>query len=179
MQLWPIILIAGSVLIVIAILVFAISYGTLLDSLSNETTYISDTIITPNKLASTRVQITDTQNPIGVGIRTGIPLISNIVNMKQTITDPNGLVVKNNKILQLPFYTLFMPLTTGTYTITISDSGTKPASFALFVGKIENIINPNTSNLIITSIILFIIGIIATIVGAIIMKNSHKTKIMR
>ena len=174
MQLGHIILIGGVVLIIVGIFFFAISYGSLSPSLSNETASIYDTIIDPNKLASTKVQITDTKNPIGIGIRPA--LISNIVNIKQTITDPNGSVVKNNQISQLPFHTLFMPSTTGTYTITISNSGTKPASFALFVGKIENIINPSISSNIIIAIILFIIGIIAIIVGAIMMRNVRRTK---
>lgn len=173
MQLGHIVLIGGGVLIVAGIFVFAISYGSLSPPLSSETASIDDTIIYPNKLASTTVQITDTKNPLGIGIRPA--LISNSVNIKQTITDPNGSIVKNNQILQLPFHTLFMPSTTGTYTITISNSGTKPASFALFVSKIDNIINPSISSPIITAIILFIVGIIALIVGAIMVRNVHRT----
>jgi hypothetical protein len=112
------------------------------------------------------LQINDISRPISTALHFE-PDSAN-VTLRETVTDPNGRIVNTNEFSK--DFTTFRVNTVGKFTLTILNQGSNPVNvdgifgYLPFVAQ-DNQVNVSPLNGIITGIALFVIGIIALIVG--------------
>ena len=164
-----IILIVGGVLFVSGIVITAAGASSLAGQFLQENTIISQTLVRPSESINTTLQVNDILRPISVAFRFE-PGSAN-VTLRETVTDPFGRIINTNEFSK-DFFTTFKVNTVGKFTLTILNQGSSPVNvdgvfgYIPFVGQ-DNQVNLGPLNGIITGIALFVIGIIALIVGVV------------
>jgi hypothetical protein len=192
-----IILISGAVLFVAGILIAAVWGVSFAGSFIRDNTIVTKTIINPGQSVSAKTDVTQLDNrPVSltVGIdKTGqqqqqqTPPLSE-VRLKETITDPNGVLVSNTEFGD-SFVTSFKPRATGVYTVTVTNLGIRPISIGGTFGYIPFIDSNGKPNInamfggvvgqglgmIIVGGVMALIGVITLIIGGIVTVFDSRT----
>ena len=193
-----IILIAGAVFVVAGIALTAVYAISLAGLVLSENVILSDVSINSSASVNRTLQITNTERPISIalhiesekndggGTQTQQQQASNIENLQEEVRNPSGIIINknqfnsgsgndddNNNNNDGGLFTTFRPDVEGEYTLTITNLGSSQVRVGGIFGYLPIIGNNNQVNLqplsgIIAGVILFIIGIITLIVGAII-----------
>jgi uncharacterized RDD family membrane protein YckC len=178
-----IILIVGAVLLISGIIISTVWAGSFATKFMRENTLLNGVLIRPADLVNTTFQVTDTSRPVSLGIHvernnnnpSGTGQEQQISNntLRETVRNPNGLVMTSNEFTK-QFFTTFKPDMTGKYTITISNLGNTPVSIGVLVGNLpfigtNNQVNVNFLGGIIAGIFLIIAGIIVLIAGVVVL----------
>ena len=193
-----IILIAGAVFVVAGIALTAVYAISLAGLVLGENVILSDVSINSSASVNRTLQITNTERPISIalhiesekndggGTQTQQQQASNIENLQEKVRNPSGIIINknqfnsgsgndddNNNNNDGGLFTTFRPDVEGEYTLTITNLGSSPLKVGGIFGYLPILGNNNQVNLqplsgIIAGVILFIIGIITLIVGAII-----------
>jgi hypothetical protein len=145
-----IILSAGAALLVAGLviaLVWGISYAS---SLYANNTVIANTSIQPGASISAKKDVNALDKPVYLTIGLGEQQQSSPsdIHLKQVTTDPSGKTVSSSEF-QKVYTTTINPTTTGTYTVTVSNLGTKPVTVSGTFGYIPWVGtegNPTASN---------------------------------
>lgn len=124
-----IIISAGAALLVAGLviaLVWGISYAS---SLYANNTVIDNTSIQPGASLSAKKDVNALDKPVYLTIGLGEQQQSSPsdIHLKQVTTDPSGKTVSSSEF-QKVYTTTISPTTTGTYTVTVSNLGTKPVT---------------------------------------------------
>lgn len=197
-----IILIAGAALVVAGIALTAV-YGSNLASLVlSESIILSDAPINPSATLNRTLQVTNTERTVAIALhveseaantQTQQQQASNITMIGEEVRDPGGVVVNKNQFNSRSgnegnnnnenddLFTTFKPDTQGEYTLIITNLGSEPVKVGGIFGYIPIIGNNNQVSLqplsgIIAGVILFIVGIITLIVGALIAVLDRRRK---
>ena len=196
-----IILIIGAALLISGIIISALWVGSFGARFMRENTILSGVLITPAALVNTTFQVTDTSNPVSLAIHVernnnnnnpsssgnnGLVeegrggQISNNNTLRETVRNPNGMVMTSNEFTK-QFLTTFKPDVTGKYTITIYNLGNTPVNVGILVGNLpfvgpNNQINVNFFGGIVASIFLTIVGIIVLIAGVIVLALDRRKR---
>ena len=131
----------------------------------------------------------------GGGTQTQQQQASNIENLQEKVRNPSGIIINknqfnsgsgndddnNNNNNDGGLFTTFRPDVEGEYTLTITNLGSSPVKVGGIFGYLPILGNNNQVNLqslggIIAGVILFVIGIITLIVGAIIIILDRRRK---
>jgi uncharacterized RDD family membrane protein YckC len=178
-----IILIVGAVLLISGIIISAVWAGSFATKFMRENTLLNGVLIRPADLVNTTFQVTDTSRPVSLAIHvernnnnpSGTEQEQQISNntLRETVRNPNGLVMTSNEFTK-QFFTTFKPDITGKYTITISNLGNTHVSIGVLVGNLpfigtNNQVNVNFLGGIIAGIFLIIAGIIVLIAGVVVL----------
>jgi uncharacterized RDD family membrane protein YckC len=185
-----IILIIGAALLISGIIISALWAGSFAARFMRENTILSGVSIRPSALVNTTIQVTDTSKPVSLAIHVernnnnNTPStgegeerqggqIPNNNTLRETVRNPNGLVMTSNEFTK-QFFTTFKPDVTGKYTITIQNLGSAPVTIGVLVGNLpfvdaNNQVNINFLGGIIAGIFLIIVGIIVLIAGVIVL----------
>jgi hypothetical protein len=164
-----IILISGGVLLVAGVVMTAVWAGSFAGQFLQENTIIGQTLVRPSESINATLQINDISRPISLALHFE-PGSAN-VTLRETVLDPKGEIVNTN-VFSKDFFITFKVDSVGRFTLTILNQGPNPVNvdgifgYIPFVGQ-NNQINIGPLNGIITGIALFVIGIIALIVGII------------
>jgi uncharacterized RDD family membrane protein YckC len=158
-----------------------------------ENTLLNGVLIRPADLANTTFQVTDTSRPVSLAIHvernnnitSGTGQEQQIPNntLRETVRNPNGIVITSNEFTK-QFFTTFKPDMTGKYTITISNLGNTPISIGALVGNLpfigsNNQVNINFLGGIIAGIFLIVAGIIVLIAGVVVLAlDRRKGKVL-
>ena len=145
-----IILSAGAALLVAGVviaLVWGISYAS---SLYANNTVIANTPIQPGTSLSAKKDVNALDKPVYLTIGLGEQQQSSPsdIHLKQVTTDPSGKTVSSSEF-QKVYTTTINPTTTGTYTVTVSNLGTKPVTVSGAFGYVPWVGtegNPTASN---------------------------------
>jgi hypothetical protein len=145
-----IILSAGAALLVAGLaiaLVWSISYAS---SVYANNTVIANTSIQPGASISAKKDVNALDKPIylTIGLDGQQQSSPSDIHLKQVTTDPSGKTVSSSEF-QKVYTTTINPTTTGTYTVTVSNLGTKPVTVAGTFGYIPWVGtegNPTASN---------------------------------
>src|ERR1051325_10024451 len=188
-----IILIVGAVLLISGIIISAVWAESFATKFMRENTLLNGVLIRPADLVNTTFQVTDTSRPVSLAIHiernnnntSGTGQEQQIPNntLRETVRNPNGLVMTSNEFSN-QFFTTFKPDMTGKYTITISNLGNTPVSIGTLVGNLpfvgaNNQVNVNFFGGIIAGIFLTIAGIIVLIGGVVVLAlNRRKGKVL-
>jgi uncharacterized RDD family membrane protein YckC len=195
-----IILIIGAALLISGIIISALWAGSFGARFMRENTILSGVSIRPAALVNTTFQVADTSRPISLAIHvernnnnnnntpgTGEEerqggQIPNSNTLRETVRNPNGLVMTNNEFTN-QFFTTFKPDITGKYTITIYNLGNTPVSIGVLVGNVpfvgaNNQVNINFLGGIIAGILLIIVGIIVLIAGVIVLALDRRKRVL-
>ena len=94
-------------------------------------------------------------------------------NLKETVRNPNGIIMRSNNFTK-QFFTTFKPDIPGKYIVTVYNLGNNPVSIGVLVGNLpfigaNNQVNLHSLSGIIVDVILSIIGIIVLIAGIIVL----------
>jgi len=186
-----IILIAGAALVIVGITLIAI-YGISLASLVlRESIILSNVPINSSASLNRTLQVTNTERTLAIAlhaesgeadtIQTQRQQESNISMIGEEVRDPSRAVINKNQFNSGSDYnknddrlfTTFKPDVQGEYTLTITNLGSSTVKVGGIFGYLPIIVNNNQVNQqslsgIIAGVILFIIGIITLLVGAII-----------
>jgi len=153
-----------------------------------ENTLLNGVLIRPADLVNTTFQVTDTSRPVSLAIHiesnnnntSGTGQEQQIPNntLRETVRNPNGIVMTSNEFIK-QFFTTFKPDMTGKYTITISNLGNTPVSIGALVGNLpfvgaNNQVNVNFFGGIIAGIFLIVAGIIVLIAGVVVLALDRK-----
>ena len=201
-----IILIAGAVFVVAGIALTAVYAISLAGLVLSENVILSDVSINSSASINRTLQITNTERPISIalhiesekndggGTQTQQQQASNIENLQEKVRNPSGIIINknqfnsgsgndddNNNNNDGGLFTTFRPDVEGEYTLTITNLGSSPVKIGGIFGYLPIIGNNNQVNLqplsgIIAGVILFFIGIITLIVGAIIIILDRRRK---
>ena len=200
-----IILIAGAVFVVAGIALTAVYAISLAGLVLSENVILSDVSINSSASVNRTLQITNTERPISIalhiesekndggGTQTQQQQASNIENLQEKVRNPSGIIINKNQFNSGSgndddnnnndggLFTTFRPDVVGEYTLTITNLGSSPVKVGGIFGYLPIIGNNNQVNLqslggIIAGVILFIIGIITLIVGAIIIILDRRRK---
>jgi len=178
-----IILIVGAVLLISGIIISAVWAESFATTFMRENTLLNGVLIRPADLVNTTFQVTDTSRPVSLAIHverntdntSGTGQEQQIPNntLRETVRNPNGIVMTSNEFTK-QFFTTFKPDMTGKYTITISNLGNSPISIGALVGNIpfvgaNNQVNINFLGGIIAGIFLIVAGIIVLIAGVVVL----------
>ena len=196
------ILIAGAALVVAGIALTAV-YGSNLASLVlSESIILSDAPINPSATLNRTLQVTNTERTVAIALhveseaantQTQQQQASSITMIGEEVRDPGGVVVNKNQFNSRSgnegnnnnenddLFTTFKPDTQGEYTLIITNLGSEPVKVGGIFGYIPIIGNNNQVSLqplsgIIAGVILFIVGIITLIVGALIAVLDRRRK---
>ena len=162
-----IILIAGGALVVAGIVISAVWAGSFVGQFMQDNTIIGQAVVEPSENINATLQVNDISRPVSTALH--FEPVSANVTLRETVTDPNGRIVNTNEFSK-DFFTTFRVSTVGKFTLTILNQGSNPVNvdgifgYIPFVGQ-DNQITLSPLNGIITGIALFVIGIIALIVG--------------
>ena len=162
-----IILIAGGGLVVAGIVISAVWAGSFIGQFMQDNTIIGQAVVEPSETINATLQVNDISRPISTALH--FEPVSANVTLRETVTDPNGRIVSTNEFSK-DFFTTFRVSTVGKFILTILNQGSNPVNvdgifgYIPFVGQ-DNQITLSPLNGIITGIALFVIGIIALIVG--------------
>ena len=173
-----IILIIGAALLISGIIISALWAGSFAGTFMRENTILSAVSIRPAALVNTTIQVTDTSRPISLAIhiehRNGTAVAGQIPNnnLKETVRNPNGIIIASNDFTK-QIFTTFKPDITGKYTVTIYNLGHTPVSVGVLVGNLpfvgaNNQVNLNSLSGIIAGAVLIVVGIIILIAGGIV-----------
>jgi hypothetical protein len=126
-----IILIGGAVLLVTGIAIAAVWGVSFASSFVANNTIIVGTPIQPSRSVEARTDVNTLDRPLSLAIRIERQQQSPLDNirLKETISDPNGKIVSSSEF-QESFFTTIKPTATGTYTVTVSNFGTKPVTIS-------------------------------------------------
>ena len=199
-----IILIAGAVLVVAGIALTAVYGISLAGLVLSNNVILNDISINSSASVNRTLQITDTERPISIALhveseKDGTEIqtqqqqqqqASNVAIVGEEVRNPSGVVINknqfnsgsdNNKNDDDGLFTTFKPDVQGEYTIIVTNLGSHPVKVGGIFGYLPIIRNNNQVNLeplsgIIAGVILFIIGIITLIVGAIIAVLDRRRK---
>jgi uncharacterized RDD family membrane protein YckC len=187
-----IILIIGAALLISGIIISALWAESFAVRFMSENTILSDVSIRPSALVNTTIQVTDTSKPVSLAIHvernnnnntSGTGQGQQILNntLRETVRNPNGLVMTSNEFTK-QFFTTFKPDITGKYTITIYNLGNTTVSIGVLVGNLpfvgaNNQVNVNFLGEIIAGIILTIAGIIVLIAGVIVLALDRNKRV--
>jgi uncharacterized RDD family membrane protein YckC len=189
-----IILIVGAVLLISGIIISAVWAGSFATKFMRENTLLNGVLIRQSDLVNTAFQVTDTSRPVSLAIHVernnnnnntfGTGQEQQIPNntLRETVRNPNGLVMTSNEFTK-QFFTTFKPDMTGKYTITISNLGNTPVSIGALIGNLpfvgaNNQVNINFLSGIIAGILLIIAGIIVLIAGIIIVVLDRRRRML-
>jgi uncharacterized RDD family membrane protein YckC len=191
-----IILIIGAALLVSGIVISALWAGSFAARFMRENTILSSVSIRPAALVNTTFQVTDTSRPVSLAIHVERNSNNNTSGtgegeeerqgphntLRETVRNPNGLVMTNNEFTK-QFFTTFKPDVTGKYTITISNLGNTPVGIGVLVGNLpfvgpNNQVNVNFLGGIIAGIFLIIAGIIVLIAGVIVLALDRRKRVL-
>jgi hypothetical protein len=177
-----IILTVGAALLISWIVISVLWAMPLAGTTLREYTILSGVLVRPAASVNTYTQVIDTSHPVSLVIHvmlgnrtstattTGGQIIPNNI-LKETVINPNGIIMTSNNFTK-QFFTTFKPDITGKYTLTIYNLGHTPVSVGVLVGNSPFVGSSNQTNLnslsgIITSI--SIAGIIVLIAGIIVL----------
>ena len=190
-----IILIIGTALLISGIIISVLWAGSFAGTFMRENTILSGVSIRPAALVNTTIQVTDTSRPVSLAIHVersninggdtsstssnngggGQERQGQILNntLRETVRNPNGLVMTSNEFTK-QFFTTFKPDVTGKYTLTVYNLGSRPVSIGVLVGNLPFVganSQPNINFLsgIIAGVSLIIAGIIVLITGVIVL----------
>jgi hypothetical protein len=187
-----VILIIGAALLISGTIISVLWAGSFAGMFIRENTILSDASIRPAGLINATIQITDTSKPVSLAIHvernnngdTSSAGSNGVVEeerqgkipnntLRETIQNPNGLVMTSNEFTK-QFFTTFKPDITGKYTITIRNLGNTPVSIGALVGNLpfigtNNQVNINSLSGIIAGVFLIIAGIIVLIAGVVVL----------
>jgi uncharacterized RDD family membrane protein YckC len=187
-----IILIIGAALLISGIIISALWAGSFGVRFMQENTILSGVLIRPSAFVNTTIQVTDTSKPVSLAIHLehgnndsssiGQGQILSNNTLRETVRNPNGLVITTNEFTR-QFFTTFKPDVTGKYTITIHNLRNTPVSVGIFVGNVpfvgaNNQVNANFLGGIIAGIFLIIAGIIVLIAGVIVLALDRRRRIL-
>jgi uncharacterized RDD family membrane protein YckC len=192
-----IILIIGAALLISGIIISALWAESFAVRFMRENTILSGVSIRPSALVNTTFQVIDTSKPVSLAIRvernnnntpgTGEEerqggQIPNNNTLRETVRNPNGLVMTTNEFTK-QFFTTFKPDITGKYTITVYNLGNTPVSIGVLVGNVpfvgaNNQVNINFLGGIIAGIFLIIVGIIVLIAGVIVLALDRRERVL-
>lgn len=175
MQRGYIILIVGAALLISGIVISALWAVPFAGKVLREDTILSGASIRPGGSVNASTQVLDTSRPLSLAIRVehsnGTAIAGQIPNnnLRETVRNPNGIIMASNDFTGR-FFSTFKPDITGKYTVTIYNLGHTPISAGLLVGNLpfvgaNNQVNLNSLNGIIVGVILSIIGIVVLIAG--------------
>jgi uncharacterized RDD family membrane protein YckC len=173
-----IILIIGAALLISGIIISALWAGSFAGTFMRENTILSAVSIRPAALVNTTIQVTDTSRPISLAIhvehsnRTAVAGQIPNNNLRETVRNPNGIIIASNDFTK-QIFTTFKPDITGKYTVTIYNLGHTPVSIGVLVGNLpfvsaNNQVNLNSLSGIIAGSVLIVAGIIVLIAGIIV-----------
>ena len=189
-----IILIAGGILIVIGITLTAVYGSSLAGLILNENVILGDVSINPSASVNRTLQIKNIERPISIALhiesekdgdktqQTQQQQASN-VGIVEEVINPRGVVVNKNQFNNSNgnyndnnnngLFTILRPDVEGEYTLIIANLGSNPVKIGGAFGYLPIIGSNNQLNLqplsgIIVGVILFSVGIITLIVGAIV-----------
>jgi uncharacterized RDD family membrane protein YckC len=188
-----IILIVGAVLLISGIIISAVWASSFATTFMRENTILNGVLIRPVDSVNTTFQATDTSRPVSLAIHverntnntSGTGQVQQIPDniLRETVRNPNGLVMTSNEFTK-QFFTTFKPNMTGKYTITISNLGNTPVSIGALVGNLpfvgaNNQVNINFLGGIIAGIFLIVAGIIVLIAGVVVLAlDRRKGKVL-
>ena len=190
MQRGYIILILGAVLLISGIITSALWAGSFASRFLRESTIMSGVSIRPAAFVNTSIPVIDPSRPISLAIHVernntsgsqgggGGQIPNN--TLRETVRNPNGLVMTSNEFRK-QFFTTFKPDMTGKYTISINNLGNTPVSIGVLVGNLpfvgaNNQVNINFLGGIIAGIFLIIAGIIVLIAGVILLALDRRKR---
>jgi uncharacterized RDD family membrane protein YckC len=174
-----IILIVGGALLILGIVISALWAGSFARTIIRENTILGGVSIRPTSSVNASTQVIDISRPVSLAIHvernnspTGGQIIPNNI-LRETVRDPNGVVMTSNEFTK-QFFTTFKPDITGKYIVTIYNLGSNPVSIGVLAGNLpfigaNNQVNLNSLSGIIAGVILIIAGIIVLIAGAIVL----------
>src|SRR5207249_6218700 len=178
MQRGYIILIVGAALLISGIVVSVFWTVPFAGTILRENTILSGASIRPSGSVNASTQVIDTSRPISLAIHVERnnataavgPIPNN--NLRETVRNPNGIIITNNEFTG-GFFTTFKPDITGKYTVTIDNIGHNPVSVGVLVGNLpfmgaNNQVNLNSLSGIIAGAVLIVVGIIILIAGGIV-----------
>ncbi|SRR5579885_2048430 len=175
------ILIGGAILLVAGIAVAAVWGISFAGSFLSNNTIVGRTTIYPGQSISAKTDVSqlDKQIALTVGVERVNGQIPINVQLKETITDPNGNIVSSNQFTD-SYITSIKPQVTGAYTVTLTNIGSTPVSVGGTFGYFPMIgangqpdtnammMNGQGVGIIITGGLMAFAGVITLIVGGII-----------
>jgi hypothetical protein len=193
-----IILIIGAALLISGLAISAFWAGSFASSFLRQGIILNDVALAPAESGSNTIRVTDISHPIALQVhfeshdsssgRSGASnssissqagqtpnatTTSNNISLREVVKDPVGKILSQNTFSR-QFFTTFRPTTQGTYTLTISNSGSNTVKVGALFGPATFVNENNQINLnlflgILAGIGLVVIGIIALIAGIIIL----------
>ena len=154
-----IILIVGGLLLIAGVILSIFSVGSFADQFMQENIVLSQATVRPSESLDAALQINDTARSVSVALHSE-PESTN-VTLRETVRDPNGRIINTNEFSK-DFVTTFKPNITGEYILLISNLGSNNVNIDGIFGLL-----PPVGGGIITGVILFILGLVALIVGVI------------
>src|SRR5436309_12541758 len=191
MQRGYVILTVGAVLLISGIVISVLWVVPFAGTILRENTILSGVSIKPAASVNAYTQVIDTSRPVSLGIHvernnstTGGQIIPNTI-LKETVRNPNGIIITSNEFSR-QFFTTFKPDITGKYTVTVSNLGNSPVSIGVIAGNLpfigaNNKVNFSSLGGIIAGGVLVVVGIIILIAGVIVVildrrKTTDKTQ---
>ena len=191
-----IILISGAVLLVAGIAVAAIWGISFASSFVRDNTIVAKATIPAGQSVSAKTDVAQLANSRPISLAIGIDKTgeqqqqqalptSDLIRLRETVTDPNGKVVSSNEFGD-SFLTSFKPQVAGVYTVTVTNLGTRPVSIGGTFGympfidsngrpDINAVLGGQGLGMIIAGGLMVVAGVITLIVGGIITAIDSRT----
>lgn len=179
------VLIAGAILLVAGISISAAWGASFASSFMQQNSIVARTSLDAGKSATAQTDVSRLDVPLSLAVNVERPAGSAAppgIPMTETVTDPSGQVVSNNQFVD-SFFTTFTPHMTGTYTLTITNIGTRPAIVSGMFGHMpftpmdgRTAYWPGEFGLIIVGGILSAVGVMTLIAGGIVLAIDSRSK---
>lgn len=168
------ILIAGGVLIASGIAISVIWAGSLGSRIFNQNTILNDVSIYPSGAANTITQVNDLSRPLSlvISIESNHNIGQGNPILRETVRNPNGEIISTNDFAK-QFVTTIKPDVIGKYTLSINNLGGDFVKIGVLFGNLPFVSQNNQLNVnffagLVTGGVLAIAGIIALIVGLVV-----------
>lgn len=179
------VLIAGAILLVAGVTLSAVWGASFASSFVQQNSIVARTSIDAGKSATAQTDVSRLDIPLSLAISVERPAGTTAppgIPMTETVTDPSGQVVSSNQFVD-SFYTTFTPHATGTYTVTITNTGSRPAIVSGMFGHMpfmsmdgRTISWPGAFGLIIVGGVLSAVGVMTLIAGGIVLAIDSRSK---
>jgi hypothetical protein len=174
-----VILISGGALLIIGIVLSVIWSVSFASMFLADNTFVAQSSVEPGGSIEAKRTVNDLNRPLSLAV--GVDerqAIADGLGLRQSVTDPQGKVVSSGEFVD-SYFTTIQPEMTGTYTVTISNVGTRPVSvsgvfgYMPFVGAdgkpdIEQMTGSQSLGVIMAGGGLIAAGIIVLIAGLVI-----------